>query len=127
MRKANKMAAEWRNAALSGLTPGQAAYQGEGVSSMTNEYCARCGKRLADNPGGLRKYCPDCAKARRRQSWREYQHRRRSGELVPKAVCERCGVEYKKPAIVRGTARIAGTLWRECGIQRPLAAIALRN
>ena len=63
---------------------------------MTNEYCARCGKRLADNPGGLRKYCPDCAKARRRQSWREYQRRRRSGDPVPKAVCERCGVEYKK-------------------------------
>ena len=63
---------------------------------MMNEYCTRCGKRITDNPGGLRRYCPDCAKARRRQSWREYQHRRRSGEPAPKAVCERCGVEYEK-------------------------------
>lgn len=93
------------------VCPGTSGISGEGMSGMTNEYCARCGKRLADNPGGLRKYCPDCAKARRRQSWREYQRRRRSGDPVPKAVCERCGVEYKKPAIVRCTARIAGTLW----------------
>lgn len=61
-----------------------------------NEYCARCGKRLTDNPRGLRRYCPDCAKARRRQTGREAKRRRRSGESAPKAVCERCGVEYEK-------------------------------
>lgn len=61
-----------------------------------NEYCARCGKRIADNPRGLRKYCPDCAKAMHRQLSREGYHRRKNHEPVPKAVCERCGVEYEK-------------------------------
>ena len=63
---------------------------------MMNEYCARCGKRITDNPGGLRKYCPDCAKAVHRQQAREGYHRRKNHEPVPKAVCERCGVEYEK-------------------------------
>lgn len=63
---------------------------------MMNKYCARCGKRIDDNPGGLRKYCPDCAKAVHRQQAREGYHRRKNHEPVPKAVCERCGVEYEK-------------------------------
>lgn len=63
---------------------------------MTNEYCASCGKRLTDNPRGLRRYCVNCANARRKQASREYQRRRRSGEPAPKAVCKRCGVEYEK-------------------------------